>query len=462
MRMRRTGWTTATLGLLGVAWLSATAAAQTPLTADRAVEMALEYNSEVINAEAGVYDAKSGLYSAYSGILPHVSAGVSRGISLTTNQTGVQIFGGSFAIESNTLRYESYQTSPTLSGSWNVFNLSSLKGWSSARSGLRSARLTRQAARNEVALAARSQFYEVVKAIKLAGVSREALRLARDNERRVQALFDVGSVSRSDVLRQQVQTHQAVLDSIVSEQNVLVQRVSLATFIGVEEARMGEVDTVLTVTPRDYDEAALYAEAAANRPDLKAAAAQLSSARANVWSARLMRLPYLSVSGSATFRPKANSYSRALGVDPVTGIAELTEQTGNNQAHRYVSARVSLNWDLIDGLLTDSRNAQAKAQMMRAQDAYDVLRRNLESEVHEAFITYQQTLAGEEAARAAVASAQENVKLVQEKYNVGSATILDLIDAQVQLSRAESQEVSALATIRVAEAQIERVRGHHE
>jgi outer membrane protein TolC len=96
---------------------------------------------------------------------------------------------------------------------------------------------------------------------------------------------------------------------------------------------------------------------------------------------------------------------------------------------------------------------------MRAQNAYDVLHRNLAGEVHEAALTYQQVLASEAVAQAAVASATENMKLTQQKYNVGSATILDLITAQVALARAQSQLVNALAAIRVAEARIDRVRG---
>jgi len=61
-----------------------------------------------------------------------------------------------------------------------------------------------------------------------------------------------------------------------------------------------------------------------------------------------------------------------------------------------------------------------------------------------------------------VESASENLNLIQQKYNVGSATILDLIDAQVQLQRAASELVSALADIRVAEALVDRVRGTGE
>jgi len=267
----------------------------------------------------------------------------------------------------------------------------------------------------------------------------------------------VGSVSRIDVLRAQVNTNQAVLDSIISQQSVLVQRAGLASLIGLEESKLGELDTVLTFTPQSFEEAGLLAEAAANRPDLKAAANELRAARASLWAARLQRLPYVTASGSVAFSPASSSKSTGVDEDGVPFTV-----SGRNEADRQVSGRVALNWDLFDGLATDARNAQARARLMRAQDSRDVLHRELQSDVHEAVITYQQTLAGEATASAARASALENLKLIQQKYNVGSATILDLIDAQVQLQRAESQEVSALAAIRVAEAQVQRVRGRLE
>ena len=62
-------------------------------------------------------------------------------------------------------------------------------------------------------------------------------------------------------------------------------------------------------------------------------------------------------------------------------------------------------------------------------------------------------------ARAGLASSQEDLKLSQEKYNVGSGTILDLVTAQVNLQQAESNYVQAMANARIAEAQIAHVQG---
>jgi len=476
--MRRTSRTVASLALAGVAWLSTGAAAQPVLTADDAVKLALQRNSQMINASADVLSARGGLYGAFSGLLPHLSAGLSRSGSRVDKASGSSLFG-SFVTPSATTDRESYSTSPQLSGSWQLLNLSSIAGLRSAHAGLKATELTRKATRADVALATRQQYYQVVQATKLIGVASQALTLARDSERRVRVLFEVGSVSRSDVLQAQVQTAQSQMDSIVACQALLVQRDLLAMQIGIEETRLGEVDTVLAFTPREFDEVGLLDEAAANRPDLKAAVLQLKAAKAGLSSARLSRLPYVSVAGSAgfdlstAFRQKSYGTTRVFGpphvhpdgTDSLPVYQDLVEEiptpetSGNSKVHRQYGASITLNWDFFDGLATDSRNATARARLMRAQNAYDVLHRNLAGEVHEAALTYQQVLASEAVAQAAVASATENMKLTQQKYNVGSATILDLITAQVALARAQSQLVNALAAIRVAEARIDRVRG---
>jgi len=360
------------------------------------------------------------------------------------------VVGGQVTVPATTPEYQVYATTPEVSAAWSVLNLSSLAGVSSARSGLKSARWQRVATRGAVALQARQRFYDVVTAVKLVEVNERALQLARDNERRVRVLFEVGSVSRSDLLKTQVQTAQSQLDSIGAVQSLLERRHALAGFIGVEESRLGAVDTVLAVTAASYDEAAVLREAETNRPDLKAAQAALRSARSGMLAARLSWLPYVTLAGSAVF-------------DPFSDTSTFTEEGMPLSAHseydRRLSGQVALNWDFFDGLARSARNATARAQLARAEDAYEVLRRNLAGEVHHATLTYEQALASERLAGTAVAAAAENMKLTQQKYNVGSATILDLIDAQVQLQRAESQLVSARAGIRVAEARLDQVRG---
>jgi len=257
-----------------------------------------------------------------------------------------------------------------------------------------------------------------------------------------------------------VRLAQGELDSLAASHLVTIQRIALANLIGVPVEGMGQVDTVLSIQSTTFDEAALLAEAAVNRPDLMAAEAELRSANAGLLSANFARLPYITVNGSATYNSRSNSVSTSFPVDPVTGQPLPAEEFPNSDmTDRQVSGAIAINIDLFDGFGMESRIASARSRVIRSREARDALRRNLASEVHQALLTYREALERHRVSERAIDSAVENMKLTQQKYNVGSATILELIDRQVSLQRAQSDRVSALADIRVAEADIDRVRG---
>ena len=58
-----------------------------------------------------------------------------------------------------------------------------------------------------------------------------------------------------------------------------------------------------------------------------------------------------------------------------------------------------------------------------------------------------------------VASAEEDLKLVRERYSLGSATILEVLDAQVSLIRSNSNLINAIHDARVQEASLKAVLG---
>jgi len=457
----RTAMRALTLIIAALGTAAATAARADLLTADRAVQLALERGPDVKIAGASVLDAKSGLYGAYSGVLPHVTASAARLNNVIDGTHSPGRVGNATSPYDLITDTEIHGTTPGISGTWSLVNLSNLEGLSAAKTTLKAANHELASSRNDIAYNTRKQFYEVVKAIHLAHVSVSALELARDNERRVRALFEVGSVSKNDLLKAEVSTAQSQLDSLTSNHNIIIQRDILATEIGISEPQMGDIDTVLTSEARDLDEKNLIEEAVLHRPDIMAADAELMAAHAQKWSARLARFPYLSVSGSYDWHVTSRS---TYTVEPPGFVpfyaAGVTAQPSTTD--RQMALQIALNWDIVDGLSADARNASATARIERAEANRDALHRNLESEVHETVLLYRAAVVGLEVAQRAEESALESVKLTQQKYNVGSSTILDLIDAQVQLERAQSDRVSAAAGIRVAEAQVDKVRGKQE
>ncbi len=160
---------------------------------------------------------------------------------------------------------------------------------------------------------------------------------------------------------------------------------------------------------------------------------------------------------SGSYDPSAVSSSRFF-----RSALRDTATTVANESKKAWSGQISLDFNLFDGFATDARIASARGSLIRARDTRDALIRDLEGEVRATLLTYQEAIERESLAGRGLAASAENLNLVQQKYNVGSATILDLINAELQLQRSQSDLVSALADIRVAEAAVERVRGAGE
>lgn len=423
------------LVVIALAVVSPLAAAAAPMTADDAVKIALQRSASLVQANAAVDGASAGLWRAYAGVLPNVSGSVSRSGGATDPPYTY-----------------THDKSGSISGLWSVVSLSNWSALAGARAGMSAAKFDRAAVRADVVLATKRQFYEVVKSMHLARVSSQALRLARDDERRVRALFEVGSVSKSDLLKAQVRTSQSELDSLLADHAVLAQRIGLAQQIGVSEESLGDIDSTLTASRVPVDAAEVLADAKARRPDVRAANAGLRSAEFGMRAAQLARLPELSASGSWSAFSPGISYRE----DPLDPLTTRTRDWSHNKG-----GKLALSMPLFD-LSVEAGIASARSSLRTARETRDAVLRNLDSEVRQVLLSYQEAIEREALARRTVESAGENLNLVQQKYNVGSATILELIDSQVQYQSAQSSLVSALAAIRVAEASLERVRGRGE
>ena len=56
-------------------------------------------------------------------------------------------------------------------------------------------------------------------------------------------------------------------------------------------------------------------------------------------------------------------------------------------------------------------------------------------------------------------SAEEDLRLVQERYGLGSATILEVLDAQVSLIRSKSTLINTVHQARINETNLEAILG---
>jgi len=81
------------------------------------------------------------------------------------------------------------------------------------------------------------------------------------------------------------------------------------------------------------------------------------------------------------------------------------------------------------------------------------------SEVKTAYLEIEQYKEKKSVAEENVDAAEEDLKITQEKYNLGAATILDLLDAQVSLKEAQVSVIQADFDLNLAVAKLENAMG---
>jgi len=119
-----------------------------------------------------------------------------------------------------------------------------------------------------------------------------------------------------------------------------------------------------------------------------------------------------------------------------------------------------VSWALFNGFQREQQMVNAGVQrdiaVAQAADARRAASAQLTQQLAALFTTYEQI----GIAQTNVAAATEDLRVVQERYRVGAATILDLLTSQASLTQAEVNLVQARYDYLIARAQVEALVGH--
>ena len=287
--------------------------------------------------------------------------------------------------------------------------------------------------RQLVTLAVKEAYTNTLFAQRLIKVQRQALERADLNLRSVRGFFEVGTRPKSDVVRAEVDVANARVDNIRADNAERVARVALNTSMGVPANTKFElVDNLVYLKVADPDRD-LIAEALTQRPEYTQAKLRIEGAESIL---------------KRTFR---DFFPDVVGSGSVGGVRSSLDTSW--------SAGIALNWSIFDGGNRLSRYREAKAALEASQSRLKATELDIAREVEQARSTVLETDERILAAQAAVASAQENFRLVQGRFDAGVGTILDLTDAQLALTQAQNAEAQALADFRIALARLERALG---
>ncbi|MEW6412424.1 MAG: TolC family protein [Candidatus Zixiibacteriota bacterium] len=408
------------------------------LTLDDCIEMALQNRYSIIAARGSEDLAKAGQRSALGAFLPRVSASYSYYES-KTRDLKTQLEG--FPEETQPDQDGSGETI-SASASMTLFDLANFFDYASARANRAAARLDVINSEHDLIYSVKLAYYAYLANVENVKVQEQAVARSEEQLKLITSRYELGSASKSDVLKQKVQYGNDRLALLRANNAVVTSKATLAYTIGLEPN--GDVEFSSDYDIREFtgtmDEALQYG--LAHEPGLLASGKSLAAAKNSVRSGYSSYLPVLT--GSA-------SYSISDGSSGDTLLYNSSSKTT-----RY---GLTASWNIFDGFIRESYVTSAKVSRNNARAALADTRNLVVQEIKTAYFDAEQQKLAKEVASENVDAANEDLKITQEKYNLGAATILDLLDAQVSLKQAQVSMIQADFDLNLAIAQLENAMG---
>ena len=410
------------------------AQAQKPkLTLAEAISRANRVQPTVISAGGTVRNAAARQRSATGAYLPNLTLTGTRGDnfsqgSIIDPSTGQLTTSGSSTQSLGT----------TLSSSVDLFAGFRRTGEKRAANANRdAAEAGFQNAQFQQQLTTTNTFFDVLAAEQLMLVRAASVRRAEEQLNVAVAKLHAGRGIRPDSLRSLVTLGNAQLQLVNAQTALATAEANLGRLVG-EDGPVGAVDdsALYRMLPA-ADTAALRTEALGNSPAVKSAEASAASARAAITVAKA-GYPTLNLSGSASLNGSSrNSYTFLQSRQFALGLNwPIFNRFQREQG--IVSSQVAS--ELADASAAEARR-QVLASLTAALAALDAARLR---------IGISQT---------SVAAGQEDLRVQQERYRLGAATIVDVLTSQEALSQAEVDGVTARFDYVRARAQISALIG---
>jgi outer membrane protein len=318
----------------------------------------------------------------------------------------------------------------------------------------RAARLTKTQAFQEyqtvvanTLLNVRTAYYDTLLAEQRISVQDASVKLLEQELENTRRRLEAGAVPRFNVLRAEVKIANARPRLIKAKNAYRTAKNNLATVLGyniptnIWEDLPLNLTTKLDTAPYDVALPLALAQARERRSELSALRTEIDLLNEKVTIAK-------------------SGYKPSVGI--FAGYGGHNSEFVTNGFDRAVSgpvAGVSLSWDIFDGFLTRGKVVESRARLSKAAINLDEQTRRVEQEVRTAyssFIEAREVLASQ---LKVVEQADEAIRLADARYDAGSGTQLDVLDAQTSLTEARTTQIDAARDYLVARARLERAIG---
>lgn len=433
-------------------WISLAVQAQptadaSPLTLQQAVRIALEKSPLRKAAIADTRVSSADVREARSVLMPRVTFAE----TATLGNDPVYVFGSrlrqqrftadDFSLNKLNTPLPFGNFSTRFGGSWSLFD--SFASWH----GLNRAKQMNQAAGHQLERAEQEIVFRVVDvyygsllATKQLALSEQALKTSQSILDRSQSRFDAGLVVESDLLTAKVRMAARRQELIRARNNLDLARAELNTALGVPMDSLFQPTQTLMESAlpipvlQDVEKMALT-----NRPDLKRIQSEESAQRQSVAIAK------------SSFGPRVNAFA-GWEMDNPTFVAG---GGGNNWL-----GGVEMQIDVFQGGAKRAELARERALQEKIAAMKQVASDDIRLEVRRAYYNLDSARQQVEVARAAIAQAQDSLRINQDRYDGGLTTMTDLLGAEEATRRSQTDYWEAVYRFHTSYASLELASGN--
>ncbi|HMI55616.1 MAG TPA: TolC family protein, partial [Gemmatimonadaceae bacterium] len=406
------------------------------ISLDEAIRLAQANSPEAIAAEGTERTTRAARVSAIGALFPSATLSAGRVIQFGGGQTRINQNGEQVAIAAAPTNSTGLSMNMTLfDGGQRLYNLRTTK------SQIAAAEANRVGVKYDVALNVKQQYYAVLAAIESEDAARVQMEQAGVQFRSSIAKVRAGVATRSDSLRGVIQVGNAQLALITAQNNREAANAALTRLVGSEVPLTADPASVrenMAALPDSAELAAL----AKNGPAVQQARANLDAAEESRKASKATYLPSLSASYS---RSGSGIDSRfGLGSDPYSYNGRLS---------------FSLSYPVFNNFVREEQVVRARVAEVNAEAALRDTQLGAQQSLTQNIGTLRSASQRVAVQVASVAAAEEDVRVQQQRYNIGASTLLDLITSQVALAQAQQALIQARYDYRIARAQLEALIG---
>ena len=410
---------------------------------DDCIEIALDGKKTLLSAKLNVASAERGVTGSFSGLLPSLNASTSAGRTHFPEKENI-----SYDLQNPTpdATMSSYYDNMSAGLSLNQTIFDGGRSWNQvkqARSNLEIAKLNQRSTKIQVIQNVIKSYYGLLQAQQLYEVAEQNLEMSEQQVSLVKKQYDLGVVKKTDLLKAEVAQGQARVDVLTRKTNHQNARRVLFNDMGLQDFGQSimavDQEWVRPVVPSSSEVLNLLKT---QNPTLSISQSRINLGELSYKMAKGLRLPSLNSSVSYSANGKDSD--------------ELMESLKDDWS---LGLNFSLSVPIYTGNTLSTRQHQAKLSKQQSEYDYITLLNDLRVQaelIRESLKNYSEIIPLNQAV---VASAEEDLKLVRERYSLGSATILEVLDAQVSLRRSNSTLINTIHDARMQEASLKALLG---